>query len=352
MNGLSSYSGMTTKVKAMQSKLLTKEEMTELASQHTIADAVAYLKRHPGYRHLFAQANEQELHREDVERILNAAYYENFVRLYSFAGMKQKKYLSLYFKRFEVSLLKSRLRSIFGNNYEKKDISNIRSYFLKFSKIDIDAVMAAGSLQEFVTALEGSPYYRYVSRVQSRGSDEMFDYEIALDLYYFSTIWKEKQKRFQDVDLEMFERSFGFKIDLLNLQWIYRSKKYYDLSPADIFALMIPVHYKLRDEITSQLVNAQDVEEYNNVLKKTYYAKLFPDIRGEILEDIYILLLDNVHSAGRRKAPYSLAILDSYLYEQEYEINKIITVLEGIRYGLETGEILKHIRMKQGGTGQ
>ena len=32
---------------------------------------------------------------------------------------------------------------------------------------------------------------------------------------------------------------------MLNIQWIYRAKKYFNLSPADIYALLIPIQYKI-----------------------------------------------------------------------------------------------------------
>ena len=35
-------------------------------------------------------------------------------------------------------------------------------------------------------------------------------------------------------------RDRGSKIDLLNLQWIYRAKKYYNMKPADIYLLLMP----------------------------------------------------------------------------------------------------------------
>ena len=49
---------------------------------------------------------------------------------------------------------------------------------------------------------------------------------------------------------------------MLNLQWIYRSKKYYHMTPADIYALLIPVHYRLSRREISALVEAGDEEEF------------------------------------------------------------------------------------------
>ena len=46
-----------------------------------------------------------------------------------------------------------------------------------------------------------------------------------------------------------------------------------------------------------------------------------------------------IYSTAGRKNPYSIAILNSYLFFKEREMHRIITILEGIRYGLSTSEI-------------
>lgn len=49
---LLAYSALTTKIKAMHSKLLTNEQYEELAHFTTVADAFAYLQKLPYYEEL------------------------------------------------------------------------------------------------------------------------------------------------------------------------------------------------------------------------------------------------------------------------------------------------------------
>ena len=80
----------------------------------------------------------------------------------------------------------------------------------------------------------------------------LYDYNLALDLYYYTSTWKEQKKILKKSDLELFMRDRGSKIDLLNIQWIYRAKKYYNMKPADIYLMLIPIHYKLSTEISER----------------------------------------------------------------------------------------------------
>ena len=51
--GLLAYSGITTKVRAMESRLLKPEQFQELAEQEDVRSAADYLKVQPAYAEVF-----------------------------------------------------------------------------------------------------------------------------------------------------------------------------------------------------------------------------------------------------------------------------------------------------------
>ena len=117
----------------------------------------------------------------------------------------------------------------------------------------------------------------------------------------FANIWSVKEKLFKKRDLEEITTAYGNKFDMLNLQWIYRSKKYYHMSSADIYALLIPVHYRLSKNDITALVEASDLEEFRRALDTTYYKKRFPELAPEKLEKFYNLNLKTVIEKEARK---------------------------------------------------
>ena len=44
------------------------------------------------------------------------------------------------------------------------------------------------------------------------------------------------------------------------------------MTPADIYALLIPVHYRLSRKDISALVESADEEEFKHILDTTYYC--------------------------------------------------------------------------------
>lgn len=57
-------------------------------------------------------------------------------------------------------------------------------------------------------------------------------------------------------------KALGFKMDMLNVQWIYRCKKYYHMTSADIYALLIPVNYRLSSRTIQEMVEADSLKPW------------------------------------------------------------------------------------------
>ena len=49
MGNILSYSGISTKIRAMQSKLITEDQLQEIVHLQNVPQVAAYLKRSPAY---------------------------------------------------------------------------------------------------------------------------------------------------------------------------------------------------------------------------------------------------------------------------------------------------------------
>lgn len=339
---LLTYSGITTKVRAMQSHLISDEQFAVMAGLEDVRSAADFLKQQPTYADIFSDLDDTRLHRGYIEQLLTQSEYRDFTKLYRFSNLSQRRFLDLYFLHYEITIIKQILRNVISNRKADLNLSVFREFFEKHSSIDLIALSQSANLADFTARLEGSVYCGLLTRLQDSGKAGLFDYEMELDLYYFKTIWKSKKKILSKVEQKILDECFGCRLDLLNIQWIYRSKKYYRLPPADIYALLIPVNYRLRDEQICHLAEAATMEEFYAALKNTYYGGMNrAELDGQPdLELLYHEILNRIYAKTSRKHPYSIAILDSYLYFKELEMRKIITTIEGIRYGLSAPEIL------------
>jgi len=343
MGNLLAYSGSTTKIRAIRSRLLTDSDYSELSTMKSVTEALGYLKRHPGYQKLFADIDETTLHRGEVEKILNNAIFIDFQKIYRFTSGQQRNLLDLYFQRYEIAILKRCMRMIFDHRDITLDLTIFKTFFEKHSDIDLQKISESRTLEEFMSSLQGSIYFNALDRLSHLTRPTLWDYEMAIDLFYFKWFWKNKDKMAHKEDKKIFMDSYGTKMDLLNVRWINRSKKYFNMPFPEIYAHLIPVQYRLKKEDIQNLVEASTMEEFNTAVKNTYYGRHYPEYSSDTLDSTYNMIRCSIQQKNALKNPYSIATVISFLFEKEHEIDKLTTVLECIRYGLTQDEILEFI---------
>ena len=320
--GLLAYSGITTKVRAMESRLLKPEQFRELAEQEDVRSAADYLKEQPAYAEVFDGLDDTKLHRGYIEQILTQSEYRDFTRLYRFSSMKQRKFLDLYFKHYEVEVIKKLLRHMLGGREGQTDLSMFQGFFEKHSELDLETLCRAKNFSEFTEALEGTVYGKLLSQMQEKGQTGLFDCELKLDLFYFQLLWKLRNKLLSKTERKILDDCFGSRLDLLNIQWICRARSFYRLSQAEIYALLIPVHYRLRADKVKLLVEAEDDAKFFAVLRETPYGKQ-EELQTGQMPDIQLLsnqMLNRIYGRTGHRYPHSPAVLDSYLYRKELEM--------------------------------
>lgn len=352
MRGLLAYSGLTTKVRAMTGQFLTRDQYRAMAALESVPEAVEFLRAFPAYAGVFPDMDSEDLHRGTIERLLAGSLYRDYARLYRFASIKQRRFFKLYFMHFEIDIMKSCLRNAAAHQPVPVGLSRYEEFFRSHSKLNLAAIGTAATTDEFIDSLEGTVYYPLLARIRDSGDGGHFDYEMALDLYYFNVTWKAIKKNIPKREQETILQGFGTKLDLLNLQWIYRTKRYYTIPGEEVKKLLIPIRYRLRNSQLEQLIAAESMDEYFSALSETWYgARTRQAALDEKpnLEILYDVILAHIHKTAAAKNPYSIASLYAYLYFKEDELRKIITVIEGIRYRLDAGEILDIIEKHETG---
>jgi V/A-type H+-transporting ATPase subunit C len=246
-------------------------------------------------------------------------------------------------RAYEIDLINYCFRIVSNHYAQPFDLNDKKPFFDQYSQLSIEKLITVNTPEELVENLRDTEYYRPLKRVQDSTNATLFDYDLALNLYYYTTLWKEQKKILKKEDLALFKRDCGVKIDLLNIQWIYRAKRYYKMSSAEIISLLIPIHYRISKEMILGLIEAGSRDDFYKILTRTPYYR--PNISAQeyTLEKLYTDYLSHVYMTDRSKRPYSFATINTYLFLKEEEINKLTTALECIRYGLTPGETLAYI---------
>lgn len=341
MNNLLSYSGIITKAKAMEAKFISVKDYQAIANLESTGDFISYIKNHPGYRDVFNGIDEHGTHRGQAEGIFIHGLYQEFSKLYQFANLEQRNVLDLLFFRYEINILKACMHMVY-NQAANYDLSLFSNFFNKHSKLNVKALACAKNIEEFINLLKGTEYYALLTNIQ-KTEITSFDYEMKLDVHYFIKAWKLKDKLLKGDNLKALTNALGTEIDLLNIIWLFRSKKFYALHSSDNYSYIIPVTYKLPKDKLVKMMETSTMEEFIAVLNTTHYATLSPSLLDGSIEVSYQKLISKIYETNKMKFPTSMAPIGYYLFKKENEVQMLTTALECIRYKLDPQDTLKYV---------
>lgn len=345
MGSLKKYSGLTTKVKAMGSKLIREDEYLKIMEFDTIPEIAEYLRDRGGFEKVLEYEDISEIHRETLEHAIVYSAYNDFEKMYKFANIDQRKYLKLHFVSYEVELIKKAIRKSNDSYITKEQNQILQDIFSKYSAVNFQEVFQSQDLGGIVNALQGSIYYEPLKLLESSGNTTAFDYELALDMVHFRYIWKKRRLHFKGSELKVVTDCIGSQVDVLNLMWIYRAKKFYKMTQTEIATMIIPVYYRVKKNHIYNLIEISDLNELADAICKTFYGKyLTPDIFKNLeMDRVCKKLITKVYNKYYRTEPYSIGIMSGYLRAKREEMRRLISIVECIRYEYPKDAIMKEI---------
>ncbi|HHY81756.1 MAG TPA: V-type ATPase subunit [Clostridiales bacterium] len=341
MNNVVRYAAVNTKIRALEGQFLSREDCLALLEKDSVQGIVQYL-RQTHYRDAFEGMDAANLHRGQIEVCLKRYAVDKLVRLKHYFRGTHARFLKVLFMRYEIEDLKLLIRAIEtdpGYIYT----SNPFVYIGRYGDLDYDKLIASKSFVELVDNLRASPYYSsLVPFAESGKQSNHFLVEMALDLFYINMfishlelLTEGERQKIQDI--------YGMKADLLNIQWIYRGKKFYNLSPEVLLNYSINFGKRLNKAFIKDLCYSASVNEIEDKLKDGVYGFLFDhektkDIFMErrIFRYLYYRLRDY-------KGKSSMDMVQTIVFFDllEFEIRDIITIIENIRYHNEDLEQIK-----------
>lgn len=338
--GATTYSGLATKVRAMRKNLLSREEFIQLTELVTVNEAVSYLRNHGSYAAI-SRNETMDWHRGQVEDTIRQELWTDLEKLYLFSNGSQRKVLELVFFRYETNLLKDCLKRLYQD--VPIPIPDWGSFFRKHLCFSLEDVALATSMEELEHCLMGTRYEAVLQQARLEGGESYIRYVFGLDLNYYVSVWRGIQKQEPSALKTMLLQIYGTQIDWLNIMWVYRSRRFSFQKEADLYALLIPIRYRLRHAEFEDMIHAESVEQMERVLQNTVYFR--GRSVGLVAEDEAFCdrMIERAYQQAAREHPMSMAPVLLYLYEREMEQKRLTSVIEGIRYQIPFRDIRSYI---------
>lgn len=335
-----SSNALTAKARAVFGKSLSEKDFAALAAKSSVADVCAYLKQTPRCCECLADANPQTIHRGQLEALLRKNLFGTFESFHRFSSSGGKGLFSLIIMRMEAEQILTAIECTAAGSADAY-ISSLPVFLAEHTRTDLLALGKAKSFSEILSLLSQTSFYAVLAdpltKAQSSGCVDINECERRLYNFYANTCIKLVQKQYRGKERTELKRALLRCIDMENVVTIARMSRFSaDLS--DVKAQIIPLRHRLSPAVIERLTQMKDTEQLRAELESIGYRA--PDVATPTAE----LLCDNISQKFLKHSlqlSQSAALVYFALAELLYIENRNIkTIIEGIRYGMPSGEIM------------
>ena len=325
------YPNINAKLKAMYANRLTKENINDMIKQNNIKNVVLLLKSKSD----IFKNSEENIDRLEIEKLLDESLINDIIKIKKLLNKEDNKLFDLFLRQYEIKCVKSILRKLYSEDKTNDIIVENVKMWTNTLFNEIKGMETIENFDDFFKAIERMDHYRFIKKYQNQENINIFEIENEIDKLYFEELYDSIKfnKNLKNI--------VGSEIDLLNIEWIIRIKKFYNFDKQRLLNILIDRYYKIKPGTLTNIIEKNSFDDINSILSKTYYKDIFSsenDFEGTT--DTYLY---KINYKTFKEDSISLAYIVAYINLVDYENNDIINVVEGIRYNLDKAEIIKRL---------
>jgi len=133
------------------------------------------------------------------------------------------------------------------------------------------------------------------------------------EFHYFINQWK-RLSHLDKKNRAALRGALGAEIDMNNILWMYRLKKYHRIKGDATYGYLVPIRYKLSTEMTQKMAHAESPGLFLDEVAVSPYAKDI-DFAKPAPEQQLAKAIEKRYQAAARRYPNSLATALAYLHK-------------------------------------
>ena len=333
---MSSFSSnaILAKARSMYSQRLTEANYEELLKKRSISDLVAYLKSETVYESVLSELKDNNVHRGQLEALLNKEIFARLNRLMRYASKKELEFYKLSVTELEIQLLLTKIRLISSDMYSGYEMQ-IPTYLNKYTSFRLYGLLKINDYDGLLSLMKGTKYYQTLLKYKPTDNQPIDTNMLELDfkhIYYqeyIDTVHRLfKGKRRKDL-LTMIQTS----IELQNMTKIYRLKKYFHASPEQIRETLFLEDTRIPARAMDEMIEAKDASEFLKKLASSSYKLYIDDNEFVFIEYHTEKIKYFIAKRFMRFSTDSALVFMTYKIVFQIEIDNLKHIIEGLRYG-------------------
>lgn len=337
------YAYPNAKIRAMQSMLLGKKKLEELAELDllNISGNLEETEYTETYR-----AISEEVDISTIEATLNRNVMETHIKIAGFLPGDAKIFFERYLKRFEIEAIKAVLSGVYAG-LPPEEIENM---LVGPYAEELKEIAMSSNVPEVVSKLEGSDYGMILSQAlpDFESSGSLLPLKNALDIKFYQELMEVLITR-PSPDSAVIKKLLGAEIDTTNIMMVLRCARH----GCDISDYLIPHGHEISAARLAEIGSSGDVERIVDDLVGTPYHRPLNEAMEKYSEDkdkslhVFEKALDTYYlSLGQSIAtrqPFGLGPILGYIVSKASEIRNLTTIFTLKIEGFSPEEIKKEM---------
>lgn len=343
MGSVKRFAAINTKIRALEGQLLRDQDYQRLLDMSDLSEMVTYLKNKTSYKEALESIEADKASIEELEVIFRKTLFTKLQGFIHYFVDDYKRLFRILFMRYEVEDLKLFIRALDRN----ENLEHLLSHMVILGvgkSFDYDMLIQAISLEDLVEALDGTPYQSLIQYYLDEPPERRIFYiEMNLDRYYFKQLNAQVDK-LAAADQVPLKEILGKNTDILNLQWVYRGRRFYNLSSEELLNYTLLNGYTLKYKTLKKLCYATSMDEALSYIKSSPYGFLIEHEDFEVFMELNMERYIYNEFMHLKKTNH-MNIIESmvYMHQIEYEVRDLFAIFEAKRYGFSKSEIQNYL---------
>jgi V/A-type H+-transporting ATPase subunit C len=339
---MSSFSSnaILAKARSMYSHRLTEQNYEELLKRRSINDLVSYLKSETVYAQALMDVKETNIHRGQLESLLNKEIFLRLDRLMRYASKKELEFYQLGVIELEYQLILTKVRLIQSEIYTGYEIE-IPDYLDKYATFDLYGLLRINDYDSLLVLMRGTKYYDVLLKYKPE-DDKVYDFngvELEFKRIYYNEYVEKVNRLFKGQKKKDLLSMINTSVELQNITKIYRLKKYFHATPDQIKQTLFLEYTRIPKNVMNELIEAKDASEFLKKLAKSPYKLYVDDSEFVYIEYHAEKIKYNLAKRFMRFSTDSALVYMTYKIVYQIEIDNLKHIIEGLRYGESPSQI-------------
>ncbi len=337
---MKNYNATVAKIRAMYGKRITSSDYGELVSSRSVSEIAEYLKKNTHYSGTLSSVDTSSVHRGFLESLLRKSVYETYLKITGFEKIGRQEFYNYRIILAEIDVILSCIRNI--NARSESGISDIPIYLNGMTCFDLIEIARIRTFPELLDFLRKTPYYDVLAgeTADENGNADYTVCEVKMRCYYFERLKKFIDKR-GGAEAKALNLMIMTDVDLINVINSYRMKRFFGGTEEEIESIMLPFGSRLSPEKRRDIYSSENEADFIRRFSKTFYGRQLAEMGrdfSDMEEDASRLRYIYAKRALKNSSSAAVSVY-AFLYLMTIEVQNLISIIEGVRYGVSSKQI-------------